>query len=386
MARVKDRVLASATKLQDLAALRETKAVTGLRKDGTNPRALGTNPRATTVAAKVATVTKVATKPVPQGRAETAAEKAANATTGGLVPIKKSALSLDVGPRVIHAMFSGDTRVNELTQEIRGLKSKQYMQLAELTTAVWKAAKADSNIDLTAAYSGDTKQMGKLNNQLGIALGFREVRLGEPDKTGVVYESVVTSKSVGDCFPLPGETEKNSPNYLRKRTFQTNFMTQLKKCAQSAHAALVTGMEVKVDAKAGTLMIAGPAVKKHYGQDRVLLNEKKTVGEGDAKVELSEKPSFTSLANIGGATLGVQPAEGAGGAHHRGKQPGTVGGTLVVQAVDAVKATGKETTDQAIVTICKMLQQAIDKTKDLSKAAIVALEEIQNAIEVKLAN
>jgi hypothetical protein len=338
-----------------------------------------------TVAAKVATR---AVKSPPQGRAETAAERAANETTGGIVPLKKSALSLDVGPRVIHAMFSAEARVGQLVEELHTLRGvKRYEQLSELTLAVAKAARADTSIDLAATYSGDKKAMERLNDQLGIALGFREIK-GTVDRNGLTYEAVVTAKAVGDCFPLPGETRDTVKNFDQKNTFRSNFMTQLKKCAQAAHGLIEQKIEAKLDTKSGTLMISGPAVKKHFGQDRVLLDERQTIGTGDAAVKLSEKPSFQALANIGAATQGVAPAApGAGGAQHRGKQSGTVGGTLAQQAVKVAEVTGKESLDAAIVTICKALRTALEKTQGaLSKGAAAALEETKNAIEVKLAS
>jgi hypothetical protein len=324
-------------------------------------------------------------KAPPKGRAETAAEKAANETTGGLVPIKKSALSLDVGPRVIHALFANSERLDAITEEMHILK-KSYAQLSELTAAITKAAKADTSIDLTSAFSGEVKQIAKLNNQLGIALGFRVVRKGEPDKSGVAYDAVVTSESVADCFPMPGE-DKKLPAIRRKETFRSNFMTQLKKCAMAAHAIIENDIDARFDTKAGTLLISGPAVRKHFGQERVLLDERKTVGSGDAKVELSEKPSFTALANIGAASQGVAPAvAGSGGAQHRGNNPGTVGGTQAVAATKAAEVTGKESIDAAILTICKALRTTLEKAKELSKNAIAALEETKNAIDVRLTN
>lgn len=345
------------------------------------------------IAAKVGTAVKTAEPhgkvtilPPPKGRAETAAEKAAGETTGSIVPIKKTALSLDVGPRVIHAMFADDKRVSEMTAEIATLKgAKRYEQLTELSLAIAKAARADSNIDLGAVFSGDQKQMAKLNNQLGIALGFREIKLGEPSKTGVAYDVVVTSQAVADCFPMPGENT-STDEYRRKKTFSSNFLTQLKKCAGAALAIVEQKIDARYDAKAGTMLISGPAVKKHFGQERVFLDERKTVESGGVKVELSEKPSFTALSNIAGASRGVQPATGAGGAQHRGNVAGTVGGTLAVQASKAAEVTGRESLDAAIITICKSLRQALEKAKELSKDAIAALEETKNAIDVRLAN
>jgi hypothetical protein len=357
------------------------------RADGTNPRALETNPRA--VAAKQTTE---AIRQTPKGRAETAAEKAANATTGGsIVPIKRSALSQDVGLRIISEMFGDEKRIDEMIQEQHLLGSKRKHQLSELSQAVIKAALADETIDLTATFSGDKKAMGKLNDQLGIVLGFREV-VSRRDTNGVEYQRVDYAERVKDYFPMPGEKETDAPNYQQRKTFRGNFLTQLKLCAQFAFTAIETNSEVKLDQKAGTLMLSGPAIKKHFGQERVLLDEKRSVGEGDDKRELAAKPSFAEIARMGAALYGVQPTEaGVGGEHHRGKQVGTVGGTLAVQAAKAAdataKPTGKEDIGSSIVWICDSLARALANAKgELSKAAIAALEEIQNAIEVRLAN
>jgi hypothetical protein len=328
----------------------------------------------------------------PKGRAETAAEKAANATTSGIVQIKKSALSIDVGPRVIAEMFGDYSRISDLVEETHKLESaaneKRYYLQADLTMAIVKAAKADDSIDLSVSFTGDKKAITNLNDQIGIALGFRE-SVGVKDKTGVEFQRVEYARAVKDYFPMTGE-DKETRTYQRKNTFRGNFLTRLKQCVQAAHAIIEEGMDAKIDPKARTLLLSGPAVRKHFGQDRVLLNEKRTIGEGDGKVELAAKPSFTEIASIGGALAGVQPAEGAGGVHHRGKQAGTVGGTLVKEAAKAVEATktptGKESVADAIVKICEMLRRSLDNAKELSKAAIEALEEVQNAIEVRLAN
>ena len=167
-------------------------------------------------------------------------------------------------------------------------------------------------------------------------------------------------------------------------------MTQLKKCAQAAHGLIEQKIDAKLDTKSGTLMISGAAVKKHFGHERVLLDERQTVGTGDAAVLLlvRSRACRLFLANIGAATQGVEPAaKGAGGAQHRGAQSGTVGGTLAVQATKVAEVTGKESLDAAIVTICKALRTALEKVQGaVSKNAAAALEETKNAIDVKLAN
>src|SRR5260370_36227051 len=104
---------------------------------------------------------------------------------------------------------------------------------------------------------------------------------------------------------MTGESEKTPPDWKRRRPFYQNFLTQVKKCAQAAHAIIEKGIKAEFNAKAGTMMISGPEVRKHFGQDRVLLDERKTIGDGDAKVELSEKPSFPALANMARAAVGA---------------------------------------------------------------------------------
>jgi len=328
------------------------------------------------------------TKPTPQGRAETAAEKAANASTGGLVPLKKGALSLDVGPRVIAALFGFDQRASALSQELHELKgTKRYEQLTDITLHILKAAKADNRVDLTTAYSGDPKVWGKTLNQIGVALGFREEKVGAVGKNGVATSSVVTSPSVAKYFPMTGETDKNTPDWQRKRTFYTNFLTQVKKCAQAAHAIMEKGIKAEFNQKAGTMMISGSEVRKHFGQERVLLDERKTIGEGDAKVELSEKPSFQALANMGAvvAGAGIEP----GGGEHRGARAGNIAGGMAQGAAQqtAGVVAGKMTMGDAVGSICKTLVQAIEKMtpKDkLSDDAVAQLEAAQNAIETLL--
>jgi hypothetical protein len=340
---------------------------------------------AAAAAAAKKTAPVVPPKAAPKGAPEDAANKAGSS---GVLQLRKSALSTEVGPRVINALYGFEQRVNELSAEMHELKgSKRYEQLSAITLAIVKAAKAEHKIDLSAAFSGDPKKIGLLNNQLGIALGFREVKSSEPDKAGVSYDVVVTSQAVKDAFPMPGETEKNCADFKRKNTFRANFLTQLKKCAQAAFAIIDEKIEAKYDDKAGTMQISGPAVRKAFGQERVVLDERKTIGTGDTKVELNDKPSFQALANIGAAAAGaatVQTPSGTPGS--RGNKTGTVGGAAAQDAEAKAQTTGKLSLNKAVVSICRSLRETLDKCDKLADETIAALEELQNAIEVKLEN
>ena len=207
----------------------------------------------------------------------------------------------------------------------------------------------------------------------------------------LLFDSNTNAAALKDYFPMPGETEKTTSDqayFARKQAFRTNFLTQLKKCAMFAYSCIEKDIVPKYDPTAKTMLISGPAVKKAFGQEQVYLDEKKTVKGPDGKpIELLEKPSFQAVANLGAASAGAAPVPGGG--EHRGAQGGTVGGTLAKDAAAAAAAapTGKEAIGKAVETICKTLQQAIEKLDGkLSKSTRAALEETQNAIEVVLEN
>lgn len=309
----------------------------------------------------------VAAKATPKGKPEQAAAKAGSA----IVMVKKSALSVDVGPKVLATMAKitdVETDIQNLGEE---LKAKRYDMLAQLTAAIVKAAKADDSIDLSATFDGDSKRMTSLNDRLGIALGFREIVQTSADKNGIVYDKVVTSQSCAKWLPLGGETpqEKETDEYKRKEARRGNFMTQVKKCAQAAATIIDKAMNAKYDQKNGTLLVSGPAIKKQFGQDSVLLNEKKTVGEGNDKVELNEKPSFAALAKMGAVAAGAAVLPKAAGT------PGTRTATIVPAAK----------MDQAVLSIAKSLTLALEKHPGKASDVLKnALDAVTNAIELKL--
>lgn len=230
------------------------------------------------------------------------AEKAKPAVKD-VVTIKASAISADVGPNVLANLdkaYKDESKAQELMQLV---DSKRYDSLTQLTAGILKAAQADNSIDLSVAFSGDNKKMNVLNDQLGLALGFREVTvLPATDKVEEI-KRINYAKAVQKYFPGPKE-DKNSVEYKRKATLRSNFLHMVKKCAQAASGMMATDTKVTVDKTAGTLQISGPAVKKTFGADTVLLNEKQTIGEGESAVKLTQKPSFTAVAKMGAEAAG----------------------------------------------------------------------------------
>jgi hypothetical protein len=175
--------------------------------------------------------------------------------------------------------------------------------LAQTTQAIVKAAKNDSSIDLSIAFSGDAKKMNLLNDQIGLALGFREVTTLPATETAAEIKRIGYAKAVLKYFPGPKD-DKNAPETKRKATLRSNFLHMVKKCAQAASGIITTETDIVTDKATGTLQLTGPAIKKTFGQETVLLNEKQTVGDGEKAVKLAVKPSFTAVAKIGAEAAG----------------------------------------------------------------------------------
>lgn len=283
--------------------------------------------------------------------------------TNLVIPIIKSgALSVDVGPKVIAGMFESYAKEEQANKLIAEIESKRFDMLATLTSACIKAAKADPTINLAVTFEGDKKKMSLLNDQLGIALGFRVVNEVDDGK-GNIKKSISYAPAVTKFLPGAKE-DKNTEDYKRKNTVRSNFLHMLKKCAQAASGAVASGVTVKTDTKTGTLQISGPAVTKQFGKESVLLNDKITVGEGDKAVKLKEKPSFTALGRMG--------AEAAGK-------------TLATRK-DSRVASNAVDPDTALQSICATLVQAIGKLKEKPIAkSVESLKSVQNAIAKVLA-
>lgn len=294
--------------------------------------------------------------------------KAAPSNVKDVVTIKSGALSVDVGPLVIAGMskaYEIEQKANVMLGEV---ESKRYDLMAQLTAAIVKAAKADDSIDLSATLSGDPKKMNKLNDQLGLALGFREVTVLPATDTVAEIRRIGPAKAVLKYFPGPKD-DKKSPEYARKNTIRSNFLHQVKKCAMAANGLIVTNTTFVKDEKSGTLQITGPAVKKAFGSDTVLLNEKQTMGEGETAVKLTQKPSFTAVAKLG--------AEAEGKVLETRKQSGISGSATTPGA--------------AVQSLCKSLTEACAKLKlpaddDTKRALSVVMSAIETVLKGSQAN
>lgn len=277
-----------------------------------------------------------------------------------IVVIKAGALSVDVGPMVLAGLSKSYEEEGKARQILQGVESKRFDLLAMTTSAIVKAAKADTSIDLTATFDGDVKKMNVLNDQLGLALGFREVTTttsGDKEVKKIGY-----AKSVLKYFPGPKD-DKKAAETIKKATLRSNFLHMLKKCAQAASAIVEKDITVRKDATSGTLMLSGPAIQKQFGQESVLLNDKLTVGEGDNAKKLNAKPSFTAIAKMGaeaaGKTLNKRPDSRISG-----------------NAVDP---------DTAVQSICNTLVQALGKLKSAPiPKTMEGLKAVQSAIDKAL--
>lgn len=277
-----------------------------------------------------------------------------------IATVKTGALSTDIGPMVISGLSTAYVEEAKANAIIESVKTKRYDLLSAMTMAIVKAGKADDTINLAAAFKDDKKGASLLNDQLGLALGFREVTtVGEGDKA---KQKIGYAKTVLKFFPGPKD-EKDGPDYNRKATTRSNFLHMLKKCAQAAHGIIVSDLTMTKDKTSGTLRLEGPSLTKQFGAASVLLDEKLTVKDEKGETKLKERPSFTSIARMG--------AEAEGKVLPTRKQSG-VGGP----AIDV---------DIALQSLCNSLTAALSKitTKPNAKS-IEALKVAQAAITEKL--
>lgn len=222
-----------------------------------------------------------------------------------LIQVSKKAMSVDVGPIVVAGFADwtqGDTELRSKMQELSG---KRYDLLQKLTMGVRKAAENDDNIDLAVYFGADSKAISAMNDRLGVALGIRVAKIvGEGDKA---KQKIEYAPEVLSYFP---SKEDGPEQKAKKKTLQSNFLHALKKCAQAAEGMISNNIVAKEDKKTGTMLISGPSVKKEFGVDSVLVNEKQKIeGKKGETVTLKAKPSFTQLASMGARKHGTELAK-----------------------------------------------------------------------------
>jgi hypothetical protein len=268
---------------------------------------------------------------------------------------KATALSLDAGMNALRfiAALSDDEAAIEERRE--SLASNRYGAQTTLAYAIWKAAKNDAAIQLEASLSDDKAAKNKLGKQIRLALGLSEI-VQKGAKESVEW----TKDAQAVMFQVDGDDART---VKRKESIRTNFSTMLTKCMRVALDAIDNNLKVEIDKAEKTLRLTGPAIKSHFGEASVVLNEDQNIKLLDKKGavigtrELKVKPSFTEIAR--------RAAEAHGKALVARKDSRT-------QTVDPMKH---------LVGLCTSIVKAVEKLpKEVPAEVVKALESVYNAI------
>lgn len=285
--------------------------------------------------------------------------------------VNAKAISKDVGPRFVRSLGKAEVDIVQGEQLKAAGQQAKATAMSELTLAIVKAAKADTSIahNLTACVdtSDDAKKrMALLNDQLHIAVGNREV-VTIKNKKGEDIQRTEWSAAVRDLFPASGEsTEVGTPG-AAKNTLRQNVAHAMKDAAKAALYIIDRDIKADIQKQTGQLKISGPAVKKMFGADNIVLDEKQKIiptdKNGKAKgdpIELKEKASFAAL--------------------RRGAEQ-EIGGNVPKPRVQRTMAT--TTPDKAIITIANSLVDALSAYKGkVTDEMKTALNAAYSAIDV----
>lgn len=300
------------------------------------------------------------------GVKEPPATKAAMAVKE-VVRIDPRAISADAGIGLIKAMQTAEANEAKANALLESGERARNENIARVTQAILKGIAADKSIDVMAAFSGDKARQNKLNDQIALMLGIKEV-VTVPREDGQAHYDLRYTKEAAKYFPAKGE-DKNSAAYAKKRSLQTNLSTTLKKCVQSVAGIVDLGAQVK-PTTGGVLAIEGPRVKEHFGVERVELTGGKQgekQGAAGAEVELKASPSFDELRRIAEAKHG-KPREG--NTSSQASSPKLPDGT----------------TNAGFGSIANALIAAINKISGTPSEAVVKhMRAVQSAIAQKLA-
>lgn len=272
--------------------------------------------------------------------------------------IKTKALSKDIGPVVVAALAKIQADETQAKAVLEGVQHKRHDLQARLTLAIVKAATADNTIKLADIFSADKKAKMLLGNQIGIALGYREVfTVGEGSKA---KQTISWSTPCKQYFPNADDKDKDSPEAIAKNTFRTNWTHRITQCIQTACGIMERKLKAEMDKGTNALRLSGPGVKEQFGAASVVLNEKQNVGEGKNAVKLKEKPSFTAIA--------VRASEAHGNVR---MQKSTARATVTVDPDKAIQGMAA-----AFVAACEKLDP--NKLIGVTRAA---LESVQSAVD-----
>ena len=205
------------------------------------------------------------------------------------------------GEKVVKALCSSAAQIDELEQKLSTAKLNKGAALSAMTQLFIVAGKADKQINFAVVNSEDKKAKEKLFDRLRAVLGIIDVRIN-PDGTEVRTQSAWAD----EMFPRIGETAKNTKEgdtFVGRETNRANFSARIREAAKGAFGVLSNGITSEIDKASGKLAISGKAVREHFNQDRVLLDERQNFEADGKTVNLKAKPSITELGRMGGAVV-----------------------------------------------------------------------------------
>lgn len=243
-----------------------------------------------------------------KGKAQTMATKPATAASTkpaakdskALAFVDVRAINAKEGRNVIEKLCKASNQVSNLEFELGKANVAKSEAASQMTLLFCNAAAIDKRINLALA-NGSKAEKGELFDRLRVVLGIVEVSRN-PDGTEVRTQA----EWANEMFPKPGEKKKDgSPTFDARETQRSNFAAQMRTSAQAAFTIVSKAMKAEIDKASGVLAISGKAVKEHFDQDRVLLNERQkvTTGPQNTEVKLKAKPSISEIARMGGAVL-----------------------------------------------------------------------------------
>jgi hypothetical protein len=138
-------------------------------------------------------------------------------------------------------------------------------------------------------------------DKLRAVMGIVDVKTN-PDGTEVKTQS----SWADEMFPRIGETAKNTKEgdtFVGRESSRANFTARLREAAKAAYGAISNGITAEIDKASGKLAISGKAVREHFNQDRVILDERQNFTVEGNSINLKAKPSITELGRMGGAVV-----------------------------------------------------------------------------------
>lgn len=206
------------------------------------------------------------------------------------------------GEKIAKQLCASAAQIEELESKLGIARASKGAALSNMTNLFIAAGKADKGINFAIALGEDKKAKEKLFDKLRAVMGIIEVRIN-PDGTEVKTQAPWAN----ELFPKIGETLKNAkgdPTIQARETNRSNFVARMREAAKAAHGAISKGITAEIDKTTGRLAISGKAVREHFNQDKVILDEKQSFTTADGtEVNLKAKPSITELGRMGGAVV-----------------------------------------------------------------------------------